>query len=132
MEAEGWGEQSGGPQACGDQRGQRVVDEELQEPPATGSSLARTAQAMARVVSSGYNTCMAKTRRFLVNLIFDREYNGYVADVPELPGCMSQGKTVEIALRNVRKAIAAYLRAGGSADGAQGGEVLTSQVEVHV
>ena len=83
-------------------------------------------------MSSGYNNCMAKARRFLVNLIFDPEYNGYVADVPELPGCMSQGKTVEIALRNVRKAITAYLRAGGSADGAQGGEVLTSQVEVHV
>jgi predicted RNase H-like HicB family nuclease len=54
---------------------------------------------------------MAKSQRFLVNLIFDPEYKGYVADVPQLPGCMSQGKTVETALRNVRKAIAAYLRA---------------------
>jgi predicted RNase H-like HicB family nuclease len=75
---------------------------------------------------------MAKTRRFLVNLIFDPEYKGYVADVPQLPGCMSQGKTVETALRNVRKAIAAYLRAAPSGDGAEAREVLTSQVEVHV
>lgn len=58
-----------------------------------------------------YNGCMSYKQRFLVNLIFDPEYNGYVADVPQLPGCMSQGKTVEAALKNVRKAIAAYLKA---------------------
>ncbi len=75
---------------------------------------------------------MAKRRRFLVNLIFDPEYKGYVADVPQLPGCMSQGKTVETALRNVRKAIAAYLRAARSSDRTQVREVLTSQVEVRV
>jgi predicted RNase H-like HicB family nuclease len=32
-----------------------------------------------------------------------------VADVPELPGCMSQGKTIEKALKNVKEAIALYL-----------------------
>jgi predicted RNase H-like HicB family nuclease len=53
---------------------------------------------------------MAQTPQFLVNLIFDPEYHGYVADVPQLPGCMSQGKTVEAALKNVREAIVAYLR----------------------
>ncbi len=47
--------------------------------------------------------------KLLVNLIYDREYKGYVADVPELPGCMSQGKTIEAALRNVREAIQVYL-----------------------
>ena len=45
----------------------------------------------------------------LVNLIYDPEYKGYVADVPELPGCMSQGKTVEKALANVREAIGLYM-----------------------
>jgi predicted RNase H-like HicB family nuclease len=45
----------------------------------------------------------------MVNLIFDPEYKGYVADVPELPGCMSQGKTIEQALENVREAILLYL-----------------------
>jgi len=54
---------------------------------------------------------MAKNQRFLVNLVFDPEHKGYVADVPQLPGCMSQGKTVETALRNVRKAITAYRKA---------------------
>ncbi len=47
--------------------------------------------------------------KLLVNLIYDADYKGYVADVPELPGCMSQGKTIENALKNVREAIALYL-----------------------
>lgn len=47
--------------------------------------------------------------KLLVNLIYDPEYKGYVADVPELPGCMSEGKTVEKALANVREAITLYL-----------------------
>jgi predicted RNase H-like HicB family nuclease len=53
---------------------------------------------------------MAQTRQFFVKLIFDPEYKGYVADVPQLPGCMSQGRTVEAALKNVREAITAYLK----------------------
>ncbi len=47
--------------------------------------------------------------RLLVNLVYDSEYKGYVADVPELPGCMSQGKTIESALKNVKEAISLYL-----------------------
>ncbi len=47
--------------------------------------------------------------RMMVNLIYDPDYKGYVADVPELPGCMSQGKTVEAAMENVKEAIALYL-----------------------
>ena len=47
--------------------------------------------------------------RVTVNLIYDAEYEGYVADVPELPGCMSQGKTIEEALDNVREAVELYL-----------------------
>ena len=46
--------------------------------------------------------------RMIVNLVYDPEYEGYVADVPELPGCMSQGKTVEDALANVKEAISLY------------------------
>jgi predicted RNase H-like HicB family nuclease len=68
---------------------------------------------------------------FLVNLIFDPEYHGYVADVPQLPGCMSQGKTVEAALKNIRQAIRLYLRASGR-DERPISELLTTQVEVRV
>ncbi len=59
---------------------------------------------------------MSTKRRFLVNLIFDPEYDGYVADVPQLPGCMSQGKSVEAALKNVRRAIRVYLKAADLPD----------------
>ncbi|HEV2351064.1 MAG TPA: type II toxin-antitoxin system HicB family antitoxin [Terriglobia bacterium] len=75
---------------------------------------------------------MAMTQRFLVNLIFDPEYDGYVADVPQLPGCMSQGKTVEAALKNVRQAIKVYLKDEPQYEHAEIPEILTSQVEVRV
>ena len=39
------------------------------------------------------------------------EDRGYVASVPMLPGCHSEGKTVEEALVNVKEAIGAYLTA---------------------
>ncbi len=44
-----------------------------------------------------------------VVLIFDEAYNGYVADVPQLPGCMSQGKTREEALANIHEAVELYI-----------------------
>ena len=33
----------------------------------------------------------------------------FVAEVPSLPGCLSQGRTREEAVANVREAMAAYL-----------------------
>ncbi len=75
---------------------------------------------------------MSHRHRFLVNLIFDPEYDGYAADVPQLPGCMSQGKTVEAALKNVRKAITIYLKAARPSGPTEIPEILTSQVEVRV
>jgi predicted RNase H-like HicB family nuclease len=47
--------------------------------------------------------------RFQVLLAYDDDYGGYVVDVPELPGCMSQGKTVEEALSNAKDAIQGVL-----------------------
>lgn len=48
---------------------------------------------------------------YLIKLTFDREYQGYVADVVNLYGCMSQGKTKAEALENAEKAIRAYMEA---------------------
>jgi len=47
--------------------------------------------------------------KFRVELTYDFEYGGYVAECPNLPGCMSQGKTKDAALRNIREAIRGYL-----------------------
>jgi predicted RNase H-like HicB family nuclease len=42
-------------------------------------------------------------------LIEQDEDGVFVAEVPNLPGCVSQGDTREQALTNVREAIAAYV-----------------------
>jgi len=47
--------------------------------------------------------------KFQVVFTFDPEYQGYVASVPELPGCMSQGKTLDEAVTNIKDAINGYL-----------------------
>lgn len=54
---------------------------------------------------------MAKNLNYLVQLTYDKSYKGYVADVVNLYGCMSQGKTKEKALANAKKAIKAYMEA---------------------
>jgi antitoxin HicB len=42
-------------------------------------------------------------------LIEQDEDGAFVAEVPSLPGCLSQGETRSEALANVREAIAVYL-----------------------
>lgn len=64
------------------------------------------------------------TSRYAVLLIPDLEGSGYSVTVPALPGCFTQGDTVEEALSEAREAIACYLDLPGSAD-----EPLESQVE---
>jgi len=43
-------------------------------------------------------------------MVHKAEEGGYWVEVPVLPGCFSQGKTVEEALENVREAIQAHLQ----------------------
>ncbi len=45
-----------------------------------------------------------------IDLQYDFEYEGFVADCPSLPGCMSQGKTKKEALRNIQEAIQGYIK----------------------
>lgn len=47
--------------------------------------------------------------KFRVIFTYDPEYKGYVADVPSLPGCMSQGKTLDETVENIKDAIRGYL-----------------------
>ena len=54
---------------------------------------------------------MTKNLSYLVDLTYDKAYKGYVADVVNLYGCMSQGKTKKEALINVKKAIKAFMDA---------------------
>ncbi len=45
-----------------------------------------------------------------LHVIVEQDEQGYyVADIPALPGCLSQGKTYEEALTNVKEAIEGWL-----------------------
>ena len=52
---------------------------------------------------------MTKNLSYLIELTYDKTYKGYVADVVNLYGCMSQGKTKKQAIENAKKAIRAYM-----------------------
>jgi predicted RNase H-like HicB family nuclease len=43
--------------------------------------------------------------KFTVILTADAEDGGYVAECPAIPGCISEGDTVENALANIKEAI---------------------------
>ncbi len=43
-------------------------------------------------------------------VIFERADSNWAAYVPDLPGCVSTGKTLEEAERNVREAISGHLQ----------------------
>ena len=55
-------------------------------------------------------TIATRIAEFPVFLEYDLEYKGFVADCPSLPGCMSQGKTKQEALKNIKDAIKGYLK----------------------
>ena len=42
-------------------------------------------------------------------VIEPQEEGGYTVYVPSLPGCISQGETIEEALKNIKEAIELYL-----------------------
>jgi predicted RNase H-like HicB family nuclease len=45
-----------------------------------------------------------------LQVVIEQDENGYyVAEVPALPGCLSQGKTHEEALENVKEAVEGWL-----------------------
>ncbi len=44
-------------------------------------------------------------------IIYPGEDDYWVAEVPSLPGCISQGKTREEAVTNIKEAIQAYINA---------------------
>jgi antitoxin HicB len=44
-----------------------------------------------------------------IERLAESDGGGYLAIVPDLPGCMSDGETPEEALRNVQEAIASWI-----------------------
>ena len=46
-----------------------------------------------------------------IGRLADADGGGYLATVPDLPGCMSDGETPEEALKNVQEAIESWIAA---------------------
>lgn len=51
----------------------------------------------------------ASLRKYTVVLVPDSEEGGFTVTVPALPGCTTEGDTLEEALANVKEAISLYL-----------------------
>lgn len=49
--------------------------------------------------------------RFTIDILPEEDGKGYYAIVPVLPGCFSQGRTIEEAQKNIRKSIQLHMRA---------------------
>ena len=47
----------------------------------------------------------SKVREYTVILHRDEDFRGYWVEVPSLPGCVSQGKSKDEALKNIKEAI---------------------------
>lgn len=48
--------------------------------------------------------------RYTIEIIPEEDNIGYYAVVPSLPGCFSQGKTIEEAKKNIKKAITLHIK----------------------
>lgn len=63
-----------------------------------------------------------------LHVVIEKDEAGYfVAEVPALPGCLSQGKTRKEALENIKEAIEGWLEvmeSKGSFDRAEADEVV--------
>ena len=73
---------------------------------------------------------MTKNLSYLIELTYDKDYKGYVADVVNLYGCMSQGKTKKEALANAEKAIQAYMQT--VAKGGRNSEFTKKTVDITI
>lgn len=52
------------------------------------------------------------TMNYRMNLVEDKDEGGFVVSFPELPGCMSSGKTKESAITNAMDAKKSLVKSG--------------------
>lgn len=58
-----------------------------------------------------YNKMSATKFHFAIDVLPEEDGKGYYVLVPALPGCYSQGKTVEEAFKNIKEAITLHIHA---------------------
>lgn len=74
------------------------------------------------------------TRSFTVIMVSDIESGGYTVTVPALPGCITDGETIDLALNRAHEAISLYLSDENQAsfdEPANGPRVVVAQVSVN-
>ena len=66
-------------------------------------------------------------------IVIERGPTSYGAYVPDLPGCITTGKTIEETLANIREAIELFLETltDDERSAALSQEILTTAIEVH-
>lgn len=69
-----------------------------------------------------------------ITVVIERDEAGYFAFCPELPGCQSQGDSLDEAMAHIREAIELYLETLTPEERQQAvsKEVLTTSIEVQV
>ena len=70
-------------------------------------------------------------RRYAV--VIEKTGTGFGAHVPDLPGCVSTGRTIEETDRNIREAIELFLEtlSDDEVSAALSHQILTTSIEVH-
>jgi predicted RNase H-like HicB family nuclease len=69
-----------------------------------------------------------------VSVVIESDANGFYAHCPVLPGCQSQGNTMEEAMGNIQEAVELYLETLDGSERSQllSREVVTKSLEVEV
>jgi predicted RNase H-like HicB family nuclease len=72
--------------------------------------------------------------KYKINIVFEKDENGYYVYAPELSGCHSQGDSFEEAMINIKEAIELYLEAVPKEEIEEmlSKEILTTTLEVQV
>lgn len=50
-----------------------------------------------------------KKLSYPAKITFQKEDKSYLVEFPDLPGCLTEGETLEIALKNAKEALSGYL-----------------------
>ena len=69
-----------------------------------------------------------------VSIVIERDIHGFYAYCPELPGCHTQGRTLDEAVERIKEATELYLEtlSPEERDAYLSKEILTTSIEVHV
>ncbi|MBU7585953.1 MAG: type II toxin-antitoxin system HicB family antitoxin [Nostoc sp. TH1S01] len=71
---------------------------------------------------------------YKVSIVIEKDEYGYYAYCPELPGCQSQGDSLEEVQENIKEAVELYIETLSNAEkqALQNKEILTITLEVKV